>query len=218
MVKSRPHVILSAAITLDGKIATTGGDSKLSSKIDKKRLHELRSKNDAILVGKNTVKKDNPLLTVRYAKGKNPIRIIIDPRGEISSDSKIIKSSSKVPTIIVITKKISKKNLQKIQKFPVDIIIGGEKRINIKNLLGKLSKKGIGSLLLEGGGITNWEFIKNTLIDEAIITVTPFLVGGINSISLVQGTGFSKISKSPKLKLKSIIRIENEVVLHYTKP
>jgi len=73
MEKSKPYVILSAAISVDGKIATRTGDSKLSSKQDKVRLHKLRSKVDAILVGKNTVLRDNPLLTVRYTRGKNPI-------------------------------------------------------------------------------------------------------------------------------------------------
>src|SRR3989338_6543970 len=77
MEKSRPHVILSAAISIDGKIATRLGDSKLSSKKDKIRLHRLRSKVDAILVGKNTIHRDDPLLTVRYVKGKNPTRIIL---------------------------------------------------------------------------------------------------------------------------------------------
>ena len=70
MEKSRPRIILSAAISIDGKIATTSGESKFSSKQDMIRLHKLRSKVDAILVGKNTVKKDNPLLTVRHTKGK----------------------------------------------------------------------------------------------------------------------------------------------------
>ena len=77
MEKFRPTIILSAAITLDGKIATYKGDSELSSKHDKVRIHRLRSKVDAILVGKNTVMRDDPLLTVRHVKGKNPIRITI---------------------------------------------------------------------------------------------------------------------------------------------
>ena len=85
MEKSRPYVILSAAISIDGKIATRLGDSKLSSKKDRIRLHKLRSKVDAILVGKNTVHRDDPLLTVRYAKGKNPTRIILDSQGRISA-------------------------------------------------------------------------------------------------------------------------------------
>jgi len=94
MEKSKPYVILSAAISVDGKIATRTGDSKLSSKQDSIRLHKLRSKVDAILVGKNTVLRDNPLLTVRYTRGKNPIRIVLDSKGIISKKSKILKNTS----------------------------------------------------------------------------------------------------------------------------
>ena len=90
MEKYKPHVILSAAISIDGKIATRTGNSKLSSNEDLRRLHKLRTKVDAIIIGKNTLMRDDPLLTVRYTKGKNPVRIILDSRGNISSKSKII--------------------------------------------------------------------------------------------------------------------------------
>ena len=90
MEKSNIHVILSAAISIDGKISTRINDSKLSSKQDSIRLHKLRSKVDAILIGKNTLLQDDPLLTVRHVKGKNPIRIILDSSGTISMKSKII--------------------------------------------------------------------------------------------------------------------------------
>ena len=106
MAKFNPHVILSAAISIDGKISTRMGDSKLSSKEDSVRLHKLRSKVDAILIGKNTLLQDNPLLTVRYTKGKNPIRIILDSKGTIPINSKIIKTSNEISTIIVVSKKI----------------------------------------------------------------------------------------------------------------
>ena len=217
MVKSRPRIILSAAITVDGKIATRTGDSKLSSKKDKIRLHKLRSKVDAILVGRNTVQCDDPRLTVRYVKGKNPIRIILDSQGSISSSSKIIKTCKKIPTIIAVSKKISKKNLIRLQKLPLQVIILGDKKINIKKLLQYLSKQKINSVLVEGGGTVNWEFINNNLIDEAIITLTPYIVGGENATTLVQGKGFSKISSSKKLRLKRISRQGNELVLYYSK-
>ncbi|MFQ5572917.1 MAG: RibD family protein, partial [Nitrosopumilaceae archaeon] len=163
MVKSRPHVILSAAISLDGKIATKTGDSNFSSRLDKIRVHKLRSKVDGILIGQNTLRLDNPILSVRYAKGKNPIRIILDSRGTISSKSKIIKTCNKIPTIIAVSKKISKKNLQRLKKYPLEIIITGDKKVNLKQLLKQLVKRKIKKLLVEGGGIVNWGFIKQDL-------------------------------------------------------
>lgn len=217
MGNSRPIVILSAATSIDGKIATKNGDSKLSSKQDSIRLHKLRSKVDAILVGKNTVVVDDPLLTVRHTTGKNPTRIILDSNGTISEKSKILKTCDKIKTIIVVTKKISKANLKKLNKFPIEIIYAGEKSINLKQLLRKLYKKNIKTVLVEGGGTTNWEFIKYDIFDELIITLSPFLIGGIDSVSFVEGQGFSKISKSPNLRLKSMKRLKNHLVLHYVK-
>ena len=217
MEKSKPYIILSAATSVDGKIATRAGDSNLSSKQDKVRLHKLRSKVDAILVGKNTVLLDNPLLTVRYARGKNPIRIILDSKGTISKKSKILQTSDKIPTIIAVSKTISKSNYDKLCKFPVEIITAGKNSVNIKLLLKKLYNKKINTILVEGGGTVNWEFIKHNLFDELIITLSPFLIGGNDAISFVQGKGFEKISNSPNLRLKSIKRLKNHVVLYYVK-
>ncbi|MFB5637342.1 MAG: 2,5-diamino-6-(ribosylamino)-4(3H)-pyrimidinone 5'-phosphate reductase [Nitrosarchaeum sp.] len=217
MEKYRPRIILSAAISIDGKISTRLGDSKLSSKKDIIRLHKLRSKVDAILVGKNTVNRDNPLLTVRYTKGKNPIRIILDSQGTISVNSKILQTCDKVPTIIVVSKKINKSNLLKLKKFPVEIIITGKNSVNLKSLMNNLCKRKINTLLVEGGGTVNWQFIKNDLFDEVLITIAPIIIGGIDAITFVQGKGFDKIIKSPRLRLNSIKKLENYLVLHYTK-
>ena len=215
MGRFRPHVIFSAAITLDGKLATRTGESKLSSKKDKIRVHKLRGKVDAILVGKNTVKIDDPLLSVHNIKKKNPMRIILDSNATISTNSKILKTSSKISTIIVVSKKAQKKNLHKLEKFPIQIIACGNNTVNIKKLLAVLKKKGIKDILVEGGGITNWAFVKENLVDEAIITITPYLVGGMSATTLVDGDGFSTIAKSPKLKLKNVTKMKDEVILYY---
>ena len=217
MESYRPHIILSAAVSLDGKLATRTGDSELSTKKDKIRVYKLRSKVDAILVGKNTVEIDDPLLTVRGIKGKNPIRIILDSKAAIRSSSQILRTSSKIPTIIVVTKMVKKKNLDKLKKFPVTIQICGNHKINIKKLLKILKEKKIKNLLVEGGGITNWAFVKENLIDEAIITITPYILGGNSSPTLVDGKGFSVIKKSTTLKLKKTAKMKNEVVLYYEK-
>ena len=217
MEKSNMHIILSAAISIDGKISTRSNDSKLSSQEDSTRLHKLRSKVDAILIGKNTMLKDDPLLTVRYTKGKNPTRIILDSKGTISKNSKIIKTSDKIPTIIAVSKKITKVNLSKLKKLPVEIIISGENSVNLKLLIKKLSTKKIETILVEGGGTVNWEFIKNDIFDELIVTLSPYLIGGNNATSLVEGKGFAKIVNSPNLKLKSVKRLKNHLVINYIK-
>ena len=215
MESFRPRVIFSAAITLDGKLATRNSDSKLSSKKDKIRVNKLRSKVDAILVGKNTVKVDDPLLSAHDIKKKNPIRIILDSSATISASSRILKTCSKISTIIVVTKMAPKKNLQKLEKFPVQIIVCGKYTVNIKKLLVILKKEGIKNILVEGGGRTNWAFVKENLVDEVIITITPYLVGGVTATTLVDGDGFSTVVKSIRLKLKNVSKMKNEVILHY---
>ena len=90
-----------------------------------------------------------------------------------------------------------------------------KKHVNIKKLLAALRKQGIKKILVEGGGEINWSFVKENLVDEAMITITPYLVGGVTSTTLVDGDGFSTIAKSTKLKLKSTRRMNNEIILHY---
>jgi 2,5-diamino-6-(ribosylamino)-4(3H)-pyrimidinone 5'-phosphate reductase len=217
MASYRPYVILSAATSLDGKIATKSGDSRFSSGKDKIRVYRLRATVDAILVGKNTVKRDDPILTVHQIKGKNPIRIILDSRATINTKSRIIKTCNKIPTIIAVSKKASNKNLEKLRKFPLKIIVSGNNTVNIKKLLKTLWKLKIKKILVEGGGAVNWEFVNQNLFDEIIVTITPFLVGGKDAVSIIEGKGFSKIAKSRKLKLEKILRLENEVILCYAK-
>jgi len=214
-VKSRPYVTLSAAMSLDGKIATRTGNSKLSSKEDLIRVHKLRANVDAILVGKHTVLIDDPVLTVKHVKGKNPIRVILDSKASIKSDSKIIKTCKTIPTIIVVSEKATQKNIIRLEREGLEVIKCGQNKINLKKLLHILRKKNIKSLLVEGGGLTNWSFIKDGLVDEIIVTITPYVIGGSNAISLFQGKGFDKISHAPMLTLKKINKMKNELVLYY---
>ena len=215
MANSKPKVTLSAAITLDGKIGQKNKQIVLSSKSDKIRVHKLRSKSDAILVGKNTVQQDDPLLTVRYTKGKNPIRIILDSHGTIKNNSKIIKTCKRVPTMVVVSELVSKSNLNRLQKLPIDVIVCGKTQVNITKLLTILSKKGIKNVLLEGGGTLNRSFLKKNLIDEMVIALTPYVLGSENTVSLFEGISFPSLKMKLPLKLKTVKKSGNEIILNY---
>ena len=215
MENCKSMIVLSAAMTLDGKIGQRNNKVVLSSKSDKIRVHKLRSKFDAILVGKNTVEQDDPLLTVRHAKGKNPTRIILDSHGTIKNTSKIIKTAKNIPTIIVISQLVSKRNFSRLKNLPLDVIVCGKNQVDVRKLVPILCKKGIKKILLEGGGTLNLSFLKNNLINEIIITITPFVLGSENSINLFEG-----ILKPTKIlssfKLKKVQKNTNEIVLNYT--
>ena len=215
MERSRPYVILSAAMTLDGKIGTKSNKVKISTKKDTIRVHRLRAKMDAILIGRNTLDTDNPILSVRHATGKNPIRIVLDSHGTIKSSSKILKTCKKIPTIIATTNLISKANLMRLEKFPLQIIKCGKSSINVSKLLKILYKNGIKKILLEGGGTVNWSFLKNGLVDEIIVTVSSYILGGTDSITLVEGKGFKNLTSSRKLKFQKVMRSGNELTLFY---
>ncbi|MXX20793.1 MAG: 2,5-diamino-6-(ribosylamino)-4(3H)-pyrimidinone 5'-phosphate reductase [Cenarchaeum sp. SB0661_bin_35] len=215
-VYSRPHITISAATTIDGRIATKTGDSRISSNIDMIRLHRLRARTDAILVGRNTMLHDDPLLTVRYVSGQNPTRIILDPFGEILSNSQILTTCDLVPTILVLTSSADIKNQRRLAEFNVQIIQTGIERLDLQWLAHTLFQNyNIKTVLVEGGGATNWSFIQAGLFDEIILTISPHIAGG--GISVMDGEGFARIHDSPSLHLKSIQPQGDEVVLHYTR-
>jgi 2,5-diamino-6-(ribosylamino)-4(3H)-pyrimidinone 5'-phosphate reductase len=213
-------VIINSAMTLDGKISSYTGNSCISSKKDLVRVHKLRSKVDAIVVGINTVLIDNPMLTVRFIRNNNrscPTRIIIDSYGRIPLDSKILKTAATIKTIIVVTKQASKDTIEKIKKLGAHVIIIGSKLINLKKLFNILYRMGYRKILIEGGGELNWSCLHDGIVNELIITIAPIVVGGRNAITLVEGKGYSTISEGIKLKLTKIIqnKNDNEITLYY---
>ncbi len=209
----RPYVILNAATTLDGKIATKDGDSKISSKEDINRLHELRKEVDAVLIGVGTVLADNPALTVRHAEGSNPIRIVADSRARTPPDSKVLDDSA--PTIIATSNKAAAPDVQKLRDVGAQVIIAGEGVVDLSKVLQQLYNQGVKKLLLEGGSELNWSMLKQGLVDEVRITVSPRIIGGVGAKSLVGGDGVSKISDSIKLELCSVQKSEGDVLLVY---
>ena len=104
-------------MTVDGKIATSSGDSKISSRDDLVRVHKLRATVDAIVVGISTILADNPRLTVRLVKGKNPARVIVDSRGRIPLDSQIMRTASKIKTIVAVTDKAPEEKLMRLRNM-----------------------------------------------------------------------------------------------------
>ena len=205
-------------MTIDGKIATNLGDSKISSKQDLRRLHRLRSSVDAVIIGISTVIADNPKLTVRLVKrhGTTPVRIIVDSIGRIPLDSKILKSASKINTIVAVTKRASDERVDKIKSAGAIVIVAGTKTVDLKELFFILKKMGFNKILVEGGGELNWSILQLGIVNELMVTVTPRIVGGRTATTLVEGDGYERISDGIKMELIKMSRQNNgEVVLYY---
>lgn len=213
---SKPYVILSAAMTIDGKIASINGEVELSDETDWKEVHNLRSQVDAIMVGKNTILKDNPKLHIKYHENKGYYRIIADSNLSIPIDSNVVTFKQELyPTIICTTEKVSKDRIEQFKAKNIKIIQVGNHQVNLIKVLPILFNLGIKTILLEGGGNLNWSFIKEDLVDEMRLTIAPSIIGGKNAISLVEGDGFGKINQAPKYTLLDVKKRENYVILKY---
>lgn len=213
----RPYIILSAAMTIDGKISSKTGDSEISDEEDWKEIHKMRTQVDAIMVGKNTILKDNPKLHIKFHQHKGYYRIVVDSNLSIPIDSQIINFKPDVyPTIICTTENVSEDRVNHYKAKNVIIVKSGkEPQVDLKMLVEKLYNIGIRSILLEGGGNLNWSLIKDDLVDELRIFITPLIIGGKDSISLAEGEGFNKMNQAPRFELIEILRRENYVILKY---
>src|SRR6185503_3775819 len=189
-------------MSIDGKISTRRNDSSFSSRKDWIRVHKLRSSVDGIVVGISTVLEDNPMLNVRYySKGKDPVRIIIDSKARIPLNSRIIKSSKKIQTIVGTTRNAPIRKINALKKVGVQVLFSGKRKVNIKSLFQQLENLGLKRILVEGGGEINWSVLKIGLANELIVTISPVVVGGRNAKTLVEGEGISNITNGIKLKL-----------------
>lgn len=209
----RPYVIMNAAMTLDGKIATVTKDSKISSETDLVRLHKLRAKMDAVMVGAGTILADDPSLTVRRVKGKNPIRVVVDGRARIPANAKVLDRSAR--TIVAVLRMAKKTKLEELRKAGADVIIFDGKKIDLRLLLGGLYMQGVRRLLLEGGSTLNWNMVERGLVDEIRVTIAPRIVGGEKAKTLVGGAGFSKVKQGTVLKLFKVSSIGSDILLVY---
>ena len=215
----KPYIILSSAMTIDGKIASKTGDSELSDEQDWREVHKLRTEVDAIMVGKGTILKDNPKLHVKYFKHKGYYRIVIDSNLSIPKTSNVIMYEPHAyPTIICTTENAPLEKIKEFESKNVKIIKSGKgKQVDLKKNMVLLYDLGIKSVLLEGGGNLNWSFIKEDLIDELRLTIAPWIIGGVDAISLVEGEGFDKMPQGRRFKLLEINRRDNYVILKYVR-
>jgi len=204
-----PYVTIKFAQSIDGRLATKSGDSEwISSQESLKYSHYLRKINDAILVGANTVRKDNPQLTTRLVKGENPVRIILLSRGRLNPKARIF-SDAAAQTFVVTS---SGRKLDK--GFSIIPVAKNRSSLDLKQLLKKLGKMEITSMLVEGGAETITSFLNQKLVDRIEVCVAPIVIGdGINAIG---NLGIGKINKAIKLKKVSYSKFGPDIIIKGT--
>lgn len=195
----RPMVTLKLAQSLDGRIATSTGDSKyLSCQESLRYVHQLRSENDAVVIGAGTLAKDDPQLNVRYVQGVNPYRIIISRKPILKKSLNIIKNNDG-KTIIVTTKK-TPKSLFVIHNNLTgwELSSNPDKTLNLVELLKQSDHFGLKSLLVEGGAELATSFLKQKIVDKIVLFITPQLIG--RGIDAIGDLDIKTIDKSLKFK------------------
>jgi 2,5-diamino-6-(ribosylamino)-4(3H)-pyrimidinone 5'-phosphate reductase len=213
MVRDRPYVILNAAMSLDGKIATRMGRARISSPEDMQRMQELRTSVDGIMIGINTLLIDDPSLRLKLEKrGDPPARIIVDSRLRTPVDARIFSYPGRV--IIGISSIAPTERISQMEGR-AEIVKTSGRIVELRELLWELRKRGIERLLLEGGGNLNWGMITAGLVDEVRIAVAPLIIGGRETVTLVEGEGVGDIDNAPGLRLVDVRRYGRDVVLTY---
>lgn len=214
----RPFVVLKAAMSIDGKIATKTGESKwISCEDSRLQVHKLRNKLSGIMVGVNTVIKDNPELTCRLENGNSPIRIIVDSTLRIPLNSKVLNNKDN-KTIIATTNKVDMAKVEEISEMNAKVLIIDEKdgRVDLNKLMAKLGELNIDSILLEGGAILNYSALEEKIVDKVMMYISPKIIGGEESKTPIGGYGIDKLNNAFKLKnLKTSIVGEDILVEGY---
>ncbi|MDD1764163.1 MAG: 2,5-diamino-6-(ribosylamino)-4(3H)-pyrimidinone 5'-phosphate reductase [Methanobacteriaceae archaeon] len=211
----KPHVILNAAMTLDGKIATKMGSSEISGEEDLLRVHRLRQESDAIMVGINTVLADDPRLTVHKISANpanNPLRVVVDSLARTPLSSRIL--SKDAPTIIAVSKKAPEDRVKQLGQH-AKILVCGDEKVDLECLMENLGRQGIVTLMLEGGSTLNYSMITRGLVKEVRVCVAPMIVGGSQAKTLVDGDGMDYMSQAVKLKLKKFYTLGEDLILEY---
>src|SRR3989344_6007426 len=208
----KPFVILKVAASLDGKIATSTGNSKyITSKESRKYVHQLRSNVDAVLIGINTLIADNPKLDARLVKGKDPIKIIVDSTLKIPLKGNIMKSPEKL--IIATTSKAPKNKIKAIQNKGAKIIIAPSKAglVDLDFLMRELGKHEITSILIEGGNRVNSSALKEKIVDKILVFTAPRLIG--KGLDAFGDLGIKKLDNTINIREMSTRKIGNDILV-----
>ncbi|MBP7231031.1 MAG: bifunctional diaminohydroxyphosphoribosylaminopyrimidine deaminase/5-amino-6-(5-phosphoribosylamino)uracil reductase RibD [Syntrophaceae bacterium] len=210
-----PYITIKYAQTLDGRIATATGHSQwISSPASLRFAHQLRAEHDAILVGAKTVFHDDPTLTVRLVRGRNPLRIVVDSKLDLSPDAKILQNLSQTPTLIATTQKASSERFRSLTKAGAELLtlppdeLG---HVNLKKLLPMLAKRNISSVLIEGGGQIITSVLKDNLACRLVAVIAPKIIG--KGIEAVGDLNIQNLKDAKCLSVRKVIRKGTDIIL-----
>ncbi|MFH0862439.1 MAG: bifunctional diaminohydroxyphosphoribosylaminopyrimidine deaminase/5-amino-6-(5-phosphoribosylamino)uracil reductase RibD [Candidatus Altiarchaeota archaeon] len=205
----RPFVLLKAAMSADGQIASKTGQSKwVTGDETRKLVHVIRSRYDAILVGINTVLKDDPELTARVVGGRDPLRVILDSMLRTPEDAKVLRDNN---VIIATTDGADTSRLEALER-KATVWAVGRQEVDLVRLMEKLGKKGVTSVLIEGGATVNYAAVKAGIVDKFMLCMAPKLMLGENTPAF-RGEGIEALDNALKLRFESVTKVGDDLVI-----
>lgn len=206
-----PFVTLKSAMSLDGKIACANGDSKwITSPAARLEARKLRAEHDAVLVGINTVLKDDPRLTARIRGRKNPLRIILDSKLRIPLNAKVFADSN---AIVATSERHGKSKKRELERRGIRVLVAGVEKVDLRKLVRMLAALGITSVLIEGGGEVNASALNAGIVDRLIFFIAPKLIGGRNAPGPVGGEGADAMADVLGLRDFSVRKIGKDFLI-----
>lgn len=196
-----PFVILKTAMTLDGKIASSSGDSKwVTAEPARQWVHQLRDQVDGIMVGIGTVLADDPLLNTRLSdrEGHDPVRLILDGNLDLPLNSQIATSSHKQTTLVFASSTADRQRARNLEQCGIEVLTvdGLSDDLNLEQVLQIAAHRKLCSILVEGGGTVNASLLKYGLVDKLYWFIAPKIIGGHTAPSPVQGSGFGTMAEA----------------------
>ena len=221
----RPYVFLNVAMTADGKIDTfERRGASISSQRDKERVDRLRAEADAVMVGGNTLLTENPKLTVKSADlrterqarglGPNPVKVGIASNADLKPNSDFL-TVGPARTVIFTTQQTSKEQLEFLRARGVEVFVHDTVRVDLPKSLNTLKELGVNRLMVEGGGMLNFELLRLGLVDELTAFVAPLVFGGESAPTLATGLGLVRSAAIPLKLLDAEVWEDGGVLLKY---
>ncbi|HTY14955.1 MAG TPA: 2,5-diamino-6-(ribosylamino)-4(3H)-pyrimidinone 5'-phosphate reductase [Methanoregulaceae archaeon] len=220
----RPYVTVNFAMSADGKLSTAERRQvKISGPADFLRVDRLKAESDAIMVGIGTVLADDPSLTVKseelrrwrssLGKDENPVRVVVDSTGRTPPDASLLRKGPG-KRVIGCSRTADPVATGRLARY-ADIIVAGDDKVDLGGLLGSLFRTGIKTLMVEGGGTLLWSLFEEGLVDEMFQFVGNIVIGGSESPTPADGTGFLLESQFTRMELISSAPLDEGVLLHW---
>ncbi|MBI2472902.1 MAG: bifunctional diaminohydroxyphosphoribosylaminopyrimidine deaminase/5-amino-6-(5-phosphoribosylamino)uracil reductase RibD [Planctomycetes bacterium] len=219
MQKGLPYVTVKWAMSIDGKIATHTGESRwITSDESREYVHKIRGQMDGILVGINTVMRDDPLLTCRIEGGRNPKRIVVDSNAALPVNSRLLSTINEGEIIVAVSTNAPRNRVEKLEQLGCKIVQTKDMngRVDLKELFQRLGEMKLTNILVEGGSRVITSVMEDRLADRVMVFVAPIIIGGEGAKSPVLGTGINKMSEAAEISEVSIKRFTDDIVIEGT--